>query len=179
MSHRNPMHKSTTDEVSSQPTPARPDAFTAEDLRVLLRRITSAPPDEDVTAIAINELRHFANTFCRRLPDQSAELETLRSDWQKIVRVALECNPMPACKQDDNKLEPPWEVFARLSTELAQARRRVAQLEKEAADSITSFPCRMTRETYLAYAQERADLAAKVAELTQQLQRATTNKDAK
>jgi hypothetical protein len=52
--------------------------------------------------------------------------ETLESMYAKVVSIALECDPIPAKDRADGKLEPPWEVFARVKSErdrLAEALR--------------------------------------------------------
>jgi hypothetical protein len=43
--------------------------------------------------------------------------ETLESMYAKVVSVALDCDPIPAKDRADGKLEPPWEVFARVKRE--------------------------------------------------------------
>jgi hypothetical protein len=43
--------------------------------------------------------------------------ETLESMYVKVVSVALDCDPIPAKDRADGKLEPPWEVFARVKRE--------------------------------------------------------------
>ena len=47
--------------------------------------------------------------------------ETLESMYAKVVAVALECDPIAAKDRADGKIEPPWEVFARVKSELAEA----------------------------------------------------------
>jgi hypothetical protein len=53
--------------------------------------------------------------------------ETLESMYAKVVSIALECDPIPAKDRADGKLEPPWEVFARVKRErdiwIAEAER--------------------------------------------------------
>ena len=53
--------------------------------------------------------------------------ETLESMYAKVVSVALECDPIVAKDRADDKLEPPWEVFARVKRErdiwIAEAER--------------------------------------------------------
>jgi hypothetical protein len=54
--------------------------------------------------------------------------ETLESMYAKVVSVALDCDPIAAKDRADDKLEPPWEVFARVKRErdrLAEALRIV------------------------------------------------------
>jgi hypothetical protein len=43
--------------------------------------------------------------------------ETLESMYAKVVSVSLDCDPIPAKDRADGKLEPPWEVFARVKRE--------------------------------------------------------------
>ena len=54
--------------------------------------------------------------------------ETLESMYAKVVAVALECDPIAAKDCADGKIEPPWEVFARVKSE----RDRLAEALKEA-----------------------------------------------
>ena len=45
--------------------------------------------------------------------------------YSKIVAVSLECDPIPAKDRDDGKIEPPWEVFARIKRERDEAREQL------------------------------------------------------
>lgn len=66
--------------------------------------------------------------------------ETLESMYVKVVSVALDCDPIPAKDRADGKLEPPWEVFARVKRErdmLAEAiRKHRDELELTSGDSV-------------------------------------------
>jgi hypothetical protein len=66
--------------------------------------------------------------------------ETLESMYAKVVSVALDCDPIPAKDRADGKLEPPWEVFARVKRErdmLAEAiRKHRDELELTSGDSV-------------------------------------------
>ena len=53
--------------------------------------------------------------------------ETLESMYAKVVAVALECDSIPAKDRADGKIEPPWEVFARVKRELAEAQNLLKQ----------------------------------------------------
>lgn len=50
--------------------------------------------------------------------------EDVEAMYQKVVKIALECDPIPACKRANDQLEPPWEVFARVK----RARAELEQL---------------------------------------------------
>jgi hypothetical protein len=58
----------------------------------------------------LNEIRWWDHT----LATERKKLKQLEGDYQKIVTEVLKCNPIPANRRDDNQLEPPWEVIARL-----------------------------------------------------------------
>ena len=66
--------------------------------------------------------------------------ETLESMYVKVVSVALDCDPIPAKDRADGKLEPPWEVFARVKSErdmLAEAiRKHRDELELTSGESV-------------------------------------------
>jgi hypothetical protein len=66
--------------------------------------------------------------------------ETLESMYAKVVSVALDCDPIPAKDRADGKLEPPWEVFARVKRErdrLAEAiRKHRDDLELTSGDAV-------------------------------------------
>jgi hypothetical protein len=66
--------------------------------------------------------------------------ETLESMYVKVVSVSLDCDPIPAKDRADGKLEPPWEVFARVKRErdrLAEAiRKHRDELELTSGDSV-------------------------------------------
>jgi hypothetical protein len=53
--------------------------------------------------------------------------ETIESMYAKVVSVALECDPIAAKDRADAKLEPPWEVFARVKRELAETQNLLKQ----------------------------------------------------
>jgi hypothetical protein len=57
--------------------------------------------------------------------------ETLESMYAKVVSVALDCDPIPAKDRADGKIEPPWEVFARVKSE----RDRLAEALYELRDT--------------------------------------------
>lgn len=48
---------------------------------------------------------------------------TVEEMYQKVVAVALECDPKPASERGQDTLEPPWLVFRRIKRELAEALR--------------------------------------------------------
>jgi hypothetical protein len=48
------------------------------------------------------------------LTDMTAQRDGIDSMYQKIIKEVLECDPIPACKREDDHLEPPWEVIARI-----------------------------------------------------------------
>lgn len=47
---------------------------------------------------------------------------TVEEMYQKVVAVALECDPKPASERGQDTLEPPWLVFRRIKRELVEAR---------------------------------------------------------
>jgi hypothetical protein len=47
----------------------------------------------------------------RELIEQRDRLDSM---YHKIIKEVLECDPIPACKREDDQLEPPWEVIARI-----------------------------------------------------------------
>jgi hypothetical protein len=54
-----------------------------------------------------------------------AKLEKENADYHKIISEILKCDPVPACKREDNKLEPPWEVISRIRKENAALREEL------------------------------------------------------
>ena len=71
---------------------------------------------------------------------EDLKTETLESMYAKVVAVALDCDPIPAKDRADAKLEPPWEVFARVKRErdrLAEAiLKHRDELELTSGDSV-------------------------------------------
>jgi hypothetical protein len=43
-----------------------------------------------------------------------------KSNYQRIIKEVLECDPIPASKRLDDKLEPPWEVVKRIRTRIKE-----------------------------------------------------------
>lgn len=73
---------------------------------------------------------------------EDLEEETLESMYAKVVAVALDCDPIPAKDRADDKLEPPWEVFARVKRERDEAREqrdRLAEALRILRDEATEF----------------------------------------
>jgi hypothetical protein len=53
--------------------------------------------------------------------------DSIDSMYHKIIKEVLECDPIPACQREDDQLEPPWEVIARIRKQrdrLAEALRK-------------------------------------------------------
>jgi len=50
----------------------------------------------------------------RELAAVTEERDSIDSMYQKIIKEVLECDPIPACKREEDQLEPPWEVIARI-----------------------------------------------------------------
>jgi hypothetical protein len=47
--------------------------------------------------------------------DQAIEQrDEINSMYHKIIKEVLECDQIPACQREDDQLEPPWEVIARI-----------------------------------------------------------------
>lgn len=66
------------------------------------------------------------------------ERDALSADWQRVIKEVLACNPQPAAARADDRLEPPWDVIARVRNERdallsALCAVRVAYKEYEAA----------------------------------------------
>jgi hypothetical protein len=57
--------------------------------------------------------------------------ETLESMYVKVVSVALDCDPIPAKDRADGKLEPPWEVFARVKRERDRMAEEINEINGE------------------------------------------------
>lgn len=61
------------------------------------------------------------------------QLDNIDSMYHKVIKEVLKCDPIPACKREDDQLEPPWEVIARIR----EQRDRLAEaLENCREDSI-------------------------------------------
>jgi len=60
--------------------------------------------------------------------DQAIEQrDEIDSMYHKIIKEVLECDQIPACQREDDQLEPPWEVIARVR----EQRDRLAEALKE------------------------------------------------
>ena len=68
---------------------------------------------------------------CRQLESEltavTEQRDSIDSMYHKVIKAVLECDPIPACKREDDQLEPPWEVIARIREQrdrLAEALRK-------------------------------------------------------
>ena len=69
---------------------------------------------------------------------------SLEAMYDKVIAACLRCDPVPACKREDDQLEPPWEVIDRILRERNEA-REYADLMRDMIDTFaecedTSFP---------------------------------------
>ena len=88
--------------------------------------------------------------------------DSIDSMYHKIIKEVLECDPIPACQREDDQLEPPWEVIARIRK---QRDRLAVALNRIANNNVQDLP-----ETSYAYEFGRMEGIAKIA-----LQFLTTN----
>lgn len=73
-------------------------------------------------------VRHLLDSLLaenKQLKTEVERLEKENADYHKIISEILKCDPVPACKREDNKLEPPWEVISRIRKENAALRKVV------------------------------------------------------
>jgi hypothetical protein len=64
----------------------------------------------------------------------TAQRDGIDSMYHKIIKEVLECDPISACKREDDHLEPPWEVIARI-------RKQRDRLAEALQDLIESCNC--------------------------------------
>lgn len=76
--------------------------------------------------------------------------------YSKIVAVSLECDPIPAKDRDDGKIEPPWEVFARIKRERDEARERADTMFAKHAEILDQY--RRERDAERDLAEQRGRL---------------------
>jgi len=107
-----------------------------DDAREVLREIRDNevnPEDE-----ADKFLRDHVPSELSKVREQRDSIDSM---YQKIIKEVLECDPIPACKREDDQLEPPWEVIARTREQrdrLAEALRKLAD-----CDWVITLPNRM------------------------------------
>lgn len=73
-------------------------------------------------------VRHLLDSLLaenKQLKTEVERLEKENADYHKIISEILKCDPVPACKREDNKLEPPWEVISRIRKENAALREEL------------------------------------------------------
>jgi len=64
----------------------------------------------------------------KRQEEMGKEQEKKEEDYQKLIREILLCDPIPAKDRPDDRLEPPWEVVARIREKLEG---RIKELESK------------------------------------------------
>lgn len=74
--------------------------------------ILDAVKDNDMEDV-VHYTQRLGN-LCEYYRRDRSKLEEM---YQRVVRVALDADPIPASEREDGQLEPPWEVFARVVEE--------------------------------------------------------------
>ena len=58
------------------------------------------------------------------------QLDIIEKMYQRVIAAVLDCDPIPACKREDDQLEPPWEVITRIR----EQRDRLAEALQKLTD---------------------------------------------
>jgi hypothetical protein len=90
------------------------------------------------------------NGLRERLEDSKATLaderDALQADYQRIIRAVLACDPQPASSRpQDDHLEPPWEVIARIRQERDALREDVERLTNSVVSHVADWRASVTR----------------------------------
>ena len=64
------------------------------------------------------------------LSKKEKKIEKLEGDYQRIIKEILECDPIPASKRADDRLEPPWEVVKRIRERVKELRSGIEKHKK-------------------------------------------------
>jgi hypothetical protein len=91
-----------------------------------------AEEERGMAEMYARDLKAENDALRERLAVVTKDRDGLSVWYQKVVMVALDSDPIPAAERDDDTLEPPWEVFARIRRERDEARERLAVAEGEA-----------------------------------------------
>jgi hypothetical protein len=67
----------------------------------------------------------------------TAQRDGIDSMYQKIIKEVLECDPIPACKREDDHLEPPWEVIARIREQRDMLAAVLQQCREDSVELVT------------------------------------------
>jgi hypothetical protein len=87
---------------------------------------------------------HLAQNLEEELDRVTEQLVSIDSMYHKIIKEVLECDPIPACQREDDQLEPPWEVIARIR----EQRDRLAEALREMQYCHTDKAERMANEAF-------------------------------
>jgi hypothetical protein len=93
-----------------------------DEARIELEKYTT--DSEDDALYNVRRLR-------KELTAVTAQRDGIDSMYYKIIKEVLECDPIPACKREDDHLEPPWEVIARIR----EQRDRLAEALQDLIES--------------------------------------------
>ena len=66
------------------------------------------------------------------------QIKSLKEDYQRIIKEILLCDPIPANKRQDDRLEPPWEVVARIRERIKSQKKEIEELLEQLRESSTS-----------------------------------------
>ena len=91
------------------------------------------PNNDHPTYLMLAKMRDRAKIAETSLLAVTEQRDDIDSMYHKVIKEVLKCDPIPACKREDDQLEPPWEVIARIR----EQRDRLAEaLENCREDSI-------------------------------------------
>lgn len=60
--------------------------------------------------------------------------DSIDSMYHKVIKEVLECDPIPACKREDDQLEPPWEVIARMREQRGRLAEALRQCREDSVE---------------------------------------------
>jgi len=78
-----------------------------------------------------DELLRYNEEFRKEYDQAIEQRNEIDSMYHKIIKEVLECDPIPACQREDDQLEPPWEIIARIRKQrdrLAEAMTRIKNI---------------------------------------------------
>jgi len=109
-----------------------------------------------------------------KVRELTEQLVSIDSMYHKIIKEVLECDPIPACQREDDQLEPPWEVIARIRKQ----RDRLAEALKacrEDSVELLGERCFWQNEPRCDYQKRYQETRDNVTRADEALQSLTTN----
>lgn len=101
-------------------------------IEIETKRLKRALEDAQHESRGVNALCQENATLRRMMIQAEEQRDSIDSMYHKIIKEVLKCDPISACKREEDQLEQPWEVIARIREQRDDLLRYNKAFRKEA-----------------------------------------------